>query len=296
MIQQFTSAMPFVLPDSLWNIHRDNLPWTLKLSQFAIDDINQNGSKETLLEPISTNCTLGLNIKSPGFAICIHADMTPLKASLSDEQLAHTITFLERVLNFAATIHPQMFMGGNANTGSEQHVNTGPAAAAVAAATSETDYAVKMRGLSNMSTQSHEQSSQRKPSSTGSVETEDPLKLGSDAKIEGQLSVWVQWTLPQASLSLLTAATGGGSKQRLQFMVEDYQSSFDWNPVYFQSKLRILSASIKHHVANKNKEWTDGHNQGVILSFGNDITSDLETVRSKTALVSLTFFSFLKVS
>ena len=37
MIQQFTSVMPFVLPDSLWNINRDNLPWTLKLSQFAID-------------------------------------------------------------------------------------------------------------------------------------------------------------------------------------------------------------------------------------------------------------------
>ena len=107
--------MPFVLPDSLWNIHRDNLPWTLKLSQFAIDDINQNGSKETLLEPISTNCTLGLNIKSPGFAVCIHADMTPLRASLSDEQLAHTVIFLERVLNFAATIHPQIFIGDNGN-------------------------------------------------------------------------------------------------------------------------------------------------------------------------------------
>ena len=61
-------------------------------------------------------------------------------------------------------------------------------------------------------------------------------------------------------------------------MLEDYQSSFDWNPVYFQSKLRILTASIKHHVSNKNKEWVDGQNQGVILSFGNDITSDLETV------------------
>jgi hypothetical protein len=30
-VQQFTSVMPFVLPDSLWNINRDNLPWTLKL-------------------------------------------------------------------------------------------------------------------------------------------------------------------------------------------------------------------------------------------------------------------------
>ena len=96
-------------------------------------------------------------------------------------------------------------------------------------------------------------------------------------EIEGQLSVWVQWTLPAASLSLFTAA-GGGTKQRLQFTVEDYQSSFDWNPVYFQSKLRILSASIKHHVMNKSKEWTEGPNQGLILSFGSDITSDLETV------------------
>ena len=125
----------------------------------------------------------------------------------------------------------------------------------------------------------HEKIAHRKQSSTGSAspETEDPLKLGSDAKLEGQLSVWVQWTLPQASLSLLTAAAGG-TKQRLQFTVEDYQSSFDWNPVYFQSKLRILTAGIKHHIANKNEEWTEGPNQGVILSFGSEITSDLETV------------------
>ena len=59
MIQQFTSTMPFVLPDSLWNINRDNLPWTLKLSQFSIEDTNLSGLKEILLEPISTNCTLG---------------------------------------------------------------------------------------------------------------------------------------------------------------------------------------------------------------------------------------------
>ena len=132
-------------------------------------------------------CTLGLNIKSKGgFAVCIHADMTPLRASLSDDQLAHTVTILERILNYAATIHPQLFGGEEENsvkTGSDQH----PTKPEVA---SETDYAVKMRGLSTMSSQSHEQSSQRKQSSTGSAETEaDPLKLGSDAKIEGHLSV-----------------------------------------------------------------------------------------------------------
>ena len=280
MIQQFTSVMPFVLPDSLWNINRDNLPWTLKLSQFAVEDTTHlNGSKVTLLEPISTNCTLGLNVKSQGFAVCIHADMTPLKASLSDEQLAHVIILLERVLNSMAIMYPEMFADGDGGNQGKDVTAVQAATAAAAAAASETDYAVKMRGLSTTSTISHEQSSHRKQSSTGSAspETEDPLKLGSDAKLEGQLSVWVQWTLPQASLSLLTAAAGG-TKQRLQFTVEDYQSSFDWNPVYFQSKLRILTAGIKHHIANKNEEWTEGPNQGVILSFGSDITSDLETV------------------
>ena len=122
-------------------------------------------------------------MKSQGFAICIHADMTPLKASLSDDQLSHAIFLLERVLNSLATIYPEMFTGGKnvGNEGgkvsSEVPVNN--------AASDTTDYAVKMRGLSTMSAQSHEQSSQRKQSSTGSAETEDPLKLGNDAKIEG---------------------------------------------------------------------------------------------------------------
>ena len=160
MIQQFTSVMPFVLPDSLWNINRDNLPWTLKLSQFAVEDTTHlNGSKVTLLEPISTNCTLGLNVKSQGFAVCIHADMTPLKASLSDEQLAHVIILLERVLNSMAIMYPEMFADGDGGGNQGNDVTAVQAAtAAAAAAASETDYAVKMRGLSTTSTISHEQS------------------------------------------------------------------------------------------------------------------------------------------
>ena len=84
--------------------------------------------------------------------------MTPLKASLSDEQLAHVIILLERVLNSMAIMYPEMFADGDVCDNQGKDVTAVQAATAAAAAASETDYAVKMRGLSTTSTISHEQS------------------------------------------------------------------------------------------------------------------------------------------
>ncbi len=251
-IQQFLTSMPFSLPEGLWSTQRDNLPWTLKLTKFAV-----SSGLGMMLEPISTNCTLGLAAKDKGVGLCIHADMSPLKAQVTHDQLQQVVAVLERILHLQSPGRRQ-----------QQQQKTRMMTPVVDSSTSEPRHVVKMRGQSSVSNFSYDQSSQKRPS----LSEDDHIKLGSEGRLEGQVSVWVQWTLPSASLSLLTSG-----KQKLQFSLEDYQSSFDWNPVYFQAKLRVLSATIRHLVVS-GQDWSNGPNHGIILTFGRGISGDLETV------------------
>ena len=54
---------PFAIPENVWNLHRDNLPWTLKLTDFGLYMHSAQGVVEDILAPISTNCTFGLTGK-----------------------------------------------------------------------------------------------------------------------------------------------------------------------------------------------------------------------------------------
>ena len=201
--------------------------------------------------------------------------MTNFKATITEEQLQFIISLFEKSLQTMALLQPDNAIFdchaamGKSEPGGRKMKST---------EMSSEHYAVKMRGMSNLSTHSIEhQSSQIKASSSGSdISSSEPLKLGTDiAKSKARLSLWVQWTLPMASISLLAS---NGQRQRLTITIEDYQSSFDWSAVYFQAKAKVLAAAIKHEVKKLDK-WTMGPNQGLVITFGGDeITSELETV------------------
>ena len=72
--------------------------------------------------------------------------------------------------------------------------------------------------------------------SVGSVSEPSPAQqhLSDNVVSEANsaLSLWLQWTLPQLTLALLAA----DSTSKLLLEMEDWQSSFDWTPLYFQTK------------------------------------------------------------
>ena len=109
-INQFLSKTPFCMPENVWNPRRDNLPWTLKLTDFSLS-YNQSGSVESMLEPITTSCTLALNGKDRdvGFALCVHADMSNFKATLTEEQLQLIISIFEKSLQTLTHLQPDLF-------------------------------------------------------------------------------------------------------------------------------------------------------------------------------------------
>jgi vacuolar protein sorting-associated protein 13B len=263
MIQQFLAKVPFAMPEGVWNILRDNLPWTLKLKDFSMFSIDMSGEKAFILNPVTTSCTMGLNAKVEGFGLCVHADMTVLKTALTDDQLAQSVSLIDRVVPILVRIYPDLFYVNDLRPGGPQMTCM------------ESGLSMHSVEQSSMPHQSSETS--REPLLSG---LKSGLK-GGDLMNSGLLSIWVQWTLPQSSLSLVTA-TG----QKLHMSIEDCQSSFDWSPVYFQAKGRVLGASIKHYVkAGNAREWTLGCHNGVILTFGNEITHDLEIINAKTNAV-----------
>ena len=83
-------------------------------------------------------------------------------------------------------------------------------------------------------------------SSNNKTQTEDSCN---DA-----LSLWIQWTIPQIKIAAISEAIGqNGNVVKLELDMEDYLSSFDWTPVYFQMKMRILTANIHHFVKSQSK-------------------------------------------
>ena len=110
-INQFlTKKKPFCMPENVWNPRRDNLPWTLKLTDFSLF-YNHSGSIESMLDPITTSCTLGLNGKdrNVGFAVCVHADMSNFKATMTEEQLQFIISIFEKSLQTLTQLYPDLF-------------------------------------------------------------------------------------------------------------------------------------------------------------------------------------------
>ena len=83
-------------------------------------------------------------------------------------------------------------------------------------------------------------------SSNNKTQTEDSCN---DA-----LSLWIQWTIPQIKIAAISEAIGqNGNVVKLELDMEDYLSSFDWTPVYFQMKMRILTSNIHHFVKSQNR-------------------------------------------
>jgi hypothetical protein len=56
------------------------------------------------------------------------------------------------------------------------------------------------------------------------------------------LSLWLQWTLPQVTAALIAPSQSAASKLLLE--MEDCQSSFDWTPLYFQAKYAVIDENI----------------------------------------------------
>ena len=303
MIGQFIQGKvpPFTIPENVWNVHRENLPWTLKLTDFGLYMHSAQGVIEDILAPISTNCTFGLTGKESsidqgdpgvvgkGVAVCVHADMTNFNVAISEEQLQFLIGLVEKSLHTLSILRPNFFdYSENNETNAacrRYHPDSSSAEMSSASVLSEQCYVVKMRQMSTEhSSIMHGGGLPFKDNSNSSDVSSgksEPWKLVStDASKSNNtgLSLWVQWTLPLANVCLLA----GNGKQRLTLTIEDYQSSFDWSPIYFQAKVKVLSAGIKHQVKTTSPRWDQGPNQGLVLTFDCDeITNELETVNVK---------------
>ncbi|TRY71636.1 hypothetical protein TCAL_05294 [Tigriopus californicus] len=275
MIQQFLNSLPIIIPESVWNTKRDNLPWTLKLSEFSISTtgLNQSAEFDFILEPVSTSCTLGLSLKksSPseenvGFAI--HTDMSPIQAHIRDHQLLFLVSLCDDILGCFAKMYPSLLLPTPSNN-------------------SECGSATDALPLSSHdgSTNTTATSMPRPPMESWSETTstaqlfQDTVEAFKDQPL-GPFSLWIQWTVP--GISVKVSAVDQGLPVRLQLDMEDCQASFDWTKIYFKMKGRVQAVGIRHFVRKSTHTWRPGENHGIVVSCSDDITHDLHFSNSKS--------------
>ena len=282
MIEQFLAITPVILPESLWNIKKDNLPWTIRLLDFAIFTCSSKAPKQFILEPVNTSCTLGLNSRHHNdmggetvdstLGICLHSDTTSINMSINDTQLGLAIYILEKFLQFLSKCQPD-FPSESPSSDSttegtklKEHTSHN-----VEAMTSDrhSKLPTSVRFV-NESLKSSEKIGDAISDKTRSAALVQPnvqnrevnKGKGGEARKEA-LSLWIQWTIPQIKIAAISEAVGqNGNVVKLELDMEDYLSSFDWTPVYFQMKLRIMTSNVHHFVRSQSK--TDSGN----LKFG----------------------------
>ena len=262
VIDQFLADTPIKLPDSVWNVHRENLPLTLQLTGFSLST-----NADVLLPPVNTSCTLGLSSRQhnagtevaiPTLSVCLHADMSAVDFSISSQQLGLVISVAEHVLG---TLHKISCKFAKDRDVIEYEDITDSAATFQP----PMDFVPPVQSVAEtFSDKTHV--------------TKPPSSTENDA-----LSLWIQWTIPQ----LTFAAVSESGKAKLQLEMEDFLSSFDWTPIYFQMKLRLLTANINHFKTNAKREWVPGDNKGIVLSCSDELTHDLHTINIKNNNVEI---------
>ena len=274
MIEQFIDQTPIILPEAVWNVNRDNLPWTVQLQDFSLFT-NETASKSFILEPVHTSCTLGLNSRyhsdmegepiTPTLGICLHADTTAIKMSINDTQLCLAISILENWLLFVSKLKPDFLSNSSPSNTINEDVNFQAGSLDFVEAMSS-DRHIKMpcsSGIREGSPRGSEKIGDTISEKTKSVPVQSKVHQGDgpkrtmDDSRNDSLSLWVQWTIPQITVSAISEAIGhNGNVVKLELDMEDYLTSFDWTPVYFQMKMRILTSNIHHFVKSQRKKDT----------------------------------------
>ena len=271
VIQQFLSSFPIVIPEGVWNIERDNLPWTLKLADFSIFSHDEN--KLYMLDRVSTSCTLALKMSRTksalkdqphNLSLTVHTDMSPIKFELSETQLKLLISLTEESIAAMAKFNPSILSRDNSSASSAEVIIKSPLSSPEGSSTGVSIARPNMEAFSDTATSQN----------TGCVE---PRDLSTD--MDSAISLWIQWTVPLISCALITRH--GDQNIKIKMDMEDCQSSFDWTPIYFKMKSRVLAANIRSKVRKKDAEWEDSANKGIVLSCTDELSHEIHFVNAK---------------
>lgn len=300
VLQQFvtTGTAPIMLPESIWNWKRDNLPWALKLEDLSAHtegmgekrvDAKKIPNRAHILEPFSASCTLGLTMTagdgggSSGLALCVHTDMSPARCHVSDPQLSLVIAVLEEAMAAAAKLRPSLLLDDGGipipsppTPGPEEQQP--PQAHAQPLSSPEGS---SRAGMSFARGRPHPDTI----SDTLTSQLMSDVIDGADPPEGNSFSFWLQWTVPAISMALVTKDRERQLKLRLD--MEECQSSFDWTPIYFKLKFRMLSANVRCFVLNSSADWAESANMGIVVSCGDDISNDIMFVNAATNNVEI---------
>ena len=212
-------------------------------------------------------------------ALCVHTDMSAVKLQVADGQLTLLINLMEEAIGAATKLIPSLLIDEDAVQGQEVKDQSQPTAAHAQLSSPEGS---SVAGMSAASGRPIVESIS--DTLTASQLISDVID-GVDPPVGDTLSLWFQWTVPAVTVALLTR--DGDRRLKLQFDAEECQSSFDWTPIYFKLKFRVLSTNLKCSSKSGDSDWVDSANMGVVVSCTEDLSHDIMFVNPVTNNVEI---------
>ena len=297
LLYQYISATPIMVPESVFNWKRDNLPWTLKLDDFMIFSegseeepegrkTGKGPTKSSIFEAIATSCTLGLTMTTGdgetsgnSMALCVHTDMSAVKLQITDSQLTLLINLMEEAIGAATKLLPRLLIEDSVERKEDKDQSQPTATQGQLSSPEGSSFA-------GMSAASGRPVMETISDTLTASQLISEVIDGADPPIGGDtLSLWFQWTVPAVTVALVTR--DGDRRLKLQFDAEECQSSFDWTPIYFKLKFRVLTVNLKCFSKTGDSEWADSANMGVVVSCGEDLSHDIMFVNPATNNVEI---------
>ena len=240
------SQHPVLFAPAVWTSGKENFPWSISLKGFSVGR-RMDSQFSQFLQPVTTNCTFGTSSKGKArnLAICIHADMTALEFFVDTP----TLTSLVMVSQCLVSTVMDSFPPSKESTDSQIKVE--PVA-------STSGPAIIQRSLGSVS--------ESATPVTSGIHSES---LISEDLANKECSLWLQWTIPQWTWTMV----GGhqGSQTKLTFLFEDSSASIDKQASYTKLKFRIRSVTGNHFVEKDVEEFVPGNFPGRTISCQPDL-------------------------
>ena len=208
---------PILFPQSVWTAGKVNFPWSWVLASFSASLVGPSYVTEILL-PVNTNCSLGSAADDVTKSLAIHVDMSSVQFILTSSIMTSLAQISQTFLSALMEAIPA----------SDTKINTSTT-----------------KVTQNTSSQHLVQRSLGSLSEPATATATSVLSRGSGSPDEaGQWSLWLQWAIPQCSVTL--AAERSELATKVEVTLEDTSISLDKQASYTKLKLRVRSVAGKH--------------------------------------------------
>ena len=216
------SQHPVLFPPAVWTAGKVNFPWNISLTGFSAGKLVDNFITE-ILQPVDTSCTVGSSVNDVSRSLAVHVDMSSVMFIINTSIMTSIAMVSQTLLAALVECLPPQSSSSSAD------MSPSKSRQRVSHTSGSQQHHLVQRSLGSVSEPSQV---------TRSVLSE---RSGARSDNDGDWSLWLQWAIPQCTVSLHTANTE--AERRLNIQFEDTSASVDKQSSYTKFKFRVRSVT-----------------------------------------------------